>query len=326
MHNMIDIQVGFCTYLQALIGVHPVLRPHEVKGLPFYILSMYDLKITKLENRQLLLCFVITENFPTPAQLEKHAALLRNVSGLETVLVFPRLDSWNRKRLIERRIPFCVPGKQLYLPSLLIDLREHFLVERKVPIFVSYPAQFLIITHLMRRTISGLSVRDLARHCKYSAITMSRAVDELIQLGLAETQKGKNKPLLFRMDEKGLWANALPHLRSPVKSVRYWLSRDSIPPWPISGIEALSRKSDLNPDDRDCRAVLSRNLKPYEERNLVGVRAMTDTDLLIEVWAYDPESLGEGNIVDPFSLYLSLSSDSDERVQLALATMISEIL
>ena len=42
------------------------------------------------------------------------------------VYVTGALASYERKRLIEQKVPFMVPGNQLYLPDLGIDLREYF--------------------------------------------------------------------------------------------------------------------------------------------------------------------------------------------------------
>ena len=36
------------------------------------------------------------------------------------------MASYERKRLIEQKVPSIVPGNQLYLPDLGLDLREYF--------------------------------------------------------------------------------------------------------------------------------------------------------------------------------------------------------
>jgi len=42
----------------------------------------------------------------------------------DVVYVRTRMTAFNRKRLIEQKVPFIVPGNQMYLPTLAIDLRE----------------------------------------------------------------------------------------------------------------------------------------------------------------------------------------------------------
>jgi len=44
----------------------------------------------------------------------------------DLIYVRAQVTAYNRKRLIEQKVPFIVPGNQMYLPMLAIDLREHF--------------------------------------------------------------------------------------------------------------------------------------------------------------------------------------------------------
>jgi hypothetical protein len=44
----------------------------------------------------------------------------------------------------------------------------------------------------------------------------------------------------------------------------------------------------------------------------------------IEIWKYDPELLARKGVVDPLSLYLSLKNIKDERVEMALDTLLEK--
>ncbi len=45
----------------------------------------------------------------------------------ETVVyVRKRITAYNRKRRVEQKIPFVVPGNQMYLPVLGLEFREYF--------------------------------------------------------------------------------------------------------------------------------------------------------------------------------------------------------
>ena len=46
---------------------------------------------------------------------------------------------------------------------------------------------------------------------------------------------------------------------------------------------------------------------------------------MLELWNYAPAVIG-GDGIDPFSLYLTLKDDPDDRVQIALETMLKEFL
>lgn len=68
-----------------------------------------------------------------------------------TIYVTDALASYERKRLIEQKVPFIVPGNQLYLPELGIDLREYFRQRAgSAESPLSPSAQALLITALLR--------------------------------------------------------------------------------------------------------------------------------------------------------------------------------
>jgi len=45
----------------------------------------------------------------------------------------------------------------------------------------------------------------------------------------------------------------------------------------------------------------------------------------LEIWNYNPELFSKDGIVDPFSLYLRLEADGDERIESALENMMEKI-
>jgi len=61
---------------------------------------------------------------PTPRQAAKHADKIQALLGKAVVFVFPKLQAFERKRYIKQGIPFIVPQRQIYLPMVLMDLRE----------------------------------------------------------------------------------------------------------------------------------------------------------------------------------------------------------
>ena len=54
----------------------------------------------------------------------KQLAQLATLLDRPVALVEPRIPSWRRKRLIDRRVAFAALSAQLYLPPLGIDLRD----------------------------------------------------------------------------------------------------------------------------------------------------------------------------------------------------------
>ena len=315
-------------YLLKTFGLRINIKPLTGVSLPFYLPNLFSMATTEIKGSILLLCTLASEKKPSPAQFKKYAVELHDRTGLEPVFIFPGLNSWDRARLIEGRISFIVPGHQLYLPILLIDLREHFDRERGKPDRLSYPAQFLVVMEILYGRVEGKTVRELSREFTFSATTMSRAVRELLALDLVETGEGKARPLHFVLDKRGLWTAALPYLQSPVKSMWYTPSSSPLQSLPYAGMSALARLSMMNEDERQCYAVSYATAKPLIEKGIFHAHPLKDTDHLIEVWAYDPHDLSgkDSSTVDPLSLYLSLASENDERVRKAIEGLVKEIV
>lgn len=321
--KMVD---DFLAYMRRLLGLNLALSVIPPRNMPFYLSELYDYRLARIENKSLVFCFLRGTEAPTPIQLAEHEHRLRNAFGFDVVFVFPELDSRKRRRLIEERIPFAVPGTQLYLPSLLIDLREQFNRVRKNPEYLSWPAQVLLIRWLLDPSIEGKALRELAKLLGYSPISMSRAMDELLTLDLVRTNRGKSKPALFDRTKAELWNAALPYMRSPIKEMKA-IPMDHVPnDWPRAGLAALSRLSPINEDRRDCRAALRAVYDEAIERSNVDDAADESRLVDIEVWAYEPRCAYFIETVDPYSLFLSLRSDNDERVAKSLNDLMKGLL
>jgi hypothetical protein len=110
----------------------------------------------------------------------------------ELIYVREQVASHQRKRLIEQRIPFIVPGNQLYLPMLGIDLREHFRKQRQRPLKFKPATQALVLHLLLHHDDTPRTPVELAERLGYTKMTMSRALDELEAEQLCEvTREGR---------------------------------------------------------------------------------------------------------------------------------------
>ena len=94
------------------------------------------------------------------------------------------IDSARRKQLIDQRVAFVVPGNQVYLPFLGVDLLEHFRNARGTSESLSPATQAAFLYALHRRGRGAFSPKEMAAALGYSSMTMSRAFDELEGAGL----------------------------------------------------------------------------------------------------------------------------------------------
>ena len=117
-------------YLKAIGGDQPWIEPiadRVTLNLPLFLRERYRFSRTDLFGRK---CFLAIETprlaEPSPTEYAHDAALLKERLSGDVVLVLSELPAYVRNRLVRQCVPFIVPGTQMFLPMLMIDLREHF--------------------------------------------------------------------------------------------------------------------------------------------------------------------------------------------------------
>ena len=250
--------------------------------------------------------------------VRKHTELVAR-HRLDLCIFVPKaIDAPTRARLIEQRLPFIVPGNQLYLPDLGIDLREHFRRLRQHRESLSPAAQAAMLAYLLGLAPVRITPQDLAAQRGYSAMTMTRVADELDQAGLVASERvARNRWLTFPADRKAAWIQALALLESPVQS-RVWVKGAGSLQLPRAGLAALAAVTDLSEPALPCLAVGPAAWRDLKKSDEVRVVHEDEADAQLELWHYDPVPLLTSGGVDPLSLYLSLRTVDDDRVSMAL--------
>lgn len=318
-------------YLHEVTGAVVMTQPVPeavVSPLPLYLRAFYDFRDSNLFGRNLRWALQKSEKLTLDAQeYIQHVGKLRSAYAGEVVLVVPRMTAPLRRRLVQKGIPFVVPGRQMFLPHLLIDLRERFDRERNdagQPL--SAVAHVVVLRHLLGRPVTGLSLRELAASIRYSAMAMSYMRDELETHGLCRSQRqGRSAGIAFVEEGAALWNRVHPLLRSPVKA-RHWARWNSTAAWPLfAGLTALARVSLVTDDVLPTCAMKDSDYRHRLERGeILRCDGPEEAQLCIESWRYDPRLLSDGPAVDPLSLYLSLRDTGDERVAKAAKALVEE--
>jgi len=311
-------------YLHDTLGVDVITTPWQGSDrLPYFLQERYGFAQLDLLGMHSLLVIDTHPAEQSPAVVRKHLELLRTKQDAEVIYVRNQVTAYNRKRLIEHKVPFMVPGNQLYLPMLALDLREHFRrIRAELPKF-SPSTQTVVLHALLRGPEQDLIPLGMAQRLGYSAMTMTRAFDELEAANLgAVTIRGRERCLHFTGPRQEIWTRAQPFLRSPV--TKRWFVRG--PDADLGGIQggltALAQYSMLAPPAYPTYALSREDWKLQRQRHRIVELPAPDPEAQeIEVWSYPPALFAESQLVDRLSLYLSLKDDADERVQAALAEM-----
>lgn len=303
------------------------------KSLPVFLSQMYKVHRANLFDREYSLLLFQGEDRPTPAEIEKHFKLARPALGPNVAFVFLTLPTFDRKRLIQRRIPFVVPGRQTYLPMTLIDLREkakggqRLLDEPRDRL--SAPAQVLILYHLQAKNNSDeWPLSKWVDVLGYSRSTLTRVYKELSTASLCRpVASGRHVTLVFPHQRRELWKFALPHLGSPVRTRSRARVLDAGLQMYEAGMTALTGLTMIGPGREKVYAMSSAAFEAArEDRRLVQADFPEEGAVQIERWKYAPGLLSpDSSMVDRLSLYLSLQDDPDERTQAALAELLEQM-
>jgi DNA-binding MarR family transcriptional regulator len=329
-------------YINESLGIDAIEKPilnKDLGNLPMYITQAYKLYDAIVFNINIVLIEQRNEDDFSVLQTEKHLQLIRNAINKTVVLVLENLQSYNRKRLIEKGINFIVPDKQLFLPELLINLSENYAQPKsKVKNKSLMPSsQFLLLYHIIHRynnwKIEEHSFKEIAKKLDYTPMAVSYAVDDLKNHDLIEVFGEKEKFIKFNLERSELWYTAQQQniLESPVLKTVFVDELPSNLFMLKANASALPEYTSINPSKQQYYAIEKSAFYFLQKNN--GLLNANDREgkFAIEVWKYNPVTLlddfpVDNAVVDPLSLYLSLKDSTDERVEMGLEQIIEKII
>jgi len=301
-------------------------------NLPMFIRETYNLKSATLLSRSLIIMEPKDLDKFIIGALLKHFAMVQSNSENLVVLLLPSISSIQRKRLIDKKVDFIVPEKQLFLPSLLLNLKEEYsgstFHSQRSSLLPS--AQFLLIYHLRfsstSYSLAEYSLKQVAKETGYTPMAITKAAKDLERFELIEILGTKEKFISFNFEKKELWEKAenMELLRSPVLK-RIFV--DQVPAGVTllpSYFSALGEYSDISPGNQNYIAVNKTIYQKLEKSKSFVNMNSEEGPYCMEVWSYNPNGLtfSSESYVDPLSLYLSLRDSGDERIDMACEQII----
>jgi hypothetical protein len=322
-------------YIHQMLGEQLILKelPKEsLNKLPFLFKNNYGFYTTELFNRELILLELNKEEVLNAAQLRKQLLAIQKIIDKRIVVVTEDITAINRKRLIDQKISFIVPGKQMYLTELLIDIQDFNKAKEFQKEFLLLPsAQLILLYHILHRQddLSRYTFKELAEKFQYTQMGITKAIENLKRLAIVEVIGTKEKNIVFEKDIQKLWKQVEIQLVNPVMKRVYV---DEKPKGLLkSNTSALEEYSDMNPSKLEYFAIEKNKFYELEKTNQLVNLNNENGNYALEVWKYNPELIAKGittkNNVDPLSLYLSLKEElGDERTDMALEQIIKKYI
>ena len=211
-------------YLEELTGSEVKVLAHAKRNdakLPLAITSCYRLcDIEFLET-------VVTIAMPTepdnisPMQLAKHQTKMMEAFLCPVVFALESVESYKISRLTHAKVNFIVPGKLIFIPSLLITLRELKNKAKVMPEKMLPVAQLLVLYHLEKGSIEGLNTAEIAELTGLAYPTINVALRWLETNNIITLVGGKQKHVEIALSKMELWNKALPLMSSPIERILF---------------------------------------------------------------------------------------------------------
>ena len=308
-------------YLTELTGceiTYKTTSKSDLSKLPLAICNGFGFRDIDIFDNEVTLAIPNAADAFSPMQLAKYQTKMREALGRPVVFVLERVESYHLTRLTHAKVNFIVPGKIIFMPSMMMVLRDVKNVAKELPDRMPPVAQLLLLYHLEEKKLDGMNTAEIANMTGMAYPTINQALKWLALTNFVELQGGKQKLVLFKQTGRELWDKALPMMTTPVERVSYTNIKTEY--MILAGETAMGHYTMLA---EPMTPVVAISKQLAREKTAVLNKEYGETK--VEVWKYNPALLSKGECVDRLSLYLSMKDSEDERVQIECDTLLNDM-
>lgn len=289
---------------------------NKQRSLPLYIAEGYDFCGIVIGEKH---CITIKPRgeLATLSALKKQIAKIQELDNVPIVLELDAVSFYRRKSLIENNIPFVTP-KQVFLPFIGTMLTNENETKEKIDKFV-FSTQQLFLMYLYSNK-KKFYVSAATEVLPFTPMTLTRAVKQLEATGLFfVTKDGVNKVIEAKYNRAELFEKAKIFLLNPVRKWGYIDKNNITSDMVLAGESALSKSTMLNPPRLITYAIWNKN---FDKTKLTNELIDPETQVRLELWAYNPKLFSSENTADRLSVALSFEDNNDERLEEAVEELI----
>ena len=308
-------------YIEKILHQDVQITPYADMGrLPLSYRSGYDVQLMTVGGQNALLAAPVGRTSLAVLRKQQHQMVI--YTGLPCVLYMTDMNYYTRDALLGEGIPFVWEGHQIYLPFIGTLLDDHKRQALPACAQISYLTQRLLLTALYQGW-QKVTVTKAARLLSVSKMSITRCFDELEALNVSYlTVRSRARSISADADKKTMWENLQGILRNPVIT-SYALRSLPGREFPLSGLAALAHYSMLDDGAFPVYAITKKDLSDVRISNDMLAPAGEDPRCIIQELGYQI-SFGNGEVVDPLTVALSISEEekSDPRVSMAIDEML----
>ena len=286
--------------------------------LPLAITSCYSLCDVEFMETIVTIAIPTEQDNISPMQLAKHQAKMMEVFLHPVVFALEFVASYNISRLTQAKVNFIVPGKLIFIPSLLITLRELKNKAKVMPEKMPPVAQMLVLYHLEKGKLDGLNTAEIAELTGLAYPTINVALRWLNTNNIITFVGGKQKHVEIALSKIELWEKSLPFMCSPIERILF--TDTKLTGGLMAGETAMGHYTMLAEPATPIIAI-----DKVSAKKNAALMNKEYGDIKVEVWKYSPALLSEDGYADRLSLYLCMKDSQDERIQIECDTLIEEM-
>lgn len=296
-------------------------------SLPIYLINQRQLYNISIMGESFILVMLPATNRFNVSTLKKQILNYQRTLDNPVVYGFNSVTSFQRKSLIENRVPFVAENGQIFLPFLGTVFGQCSSTQLKADVDHFSPSAQLLLFLLMYKP-DGYKINKgkVAGTLNISLMSITRAVRELVALNfISETQQGTEKVIQRVLPVEDAYELAKPYLINPVyKTIFVQGNEVNNNSYIRAGEYNLAERSMLG-YPRYMEYSISKELYSSLDHTEIDP-TLTESPLVkVQVWKYDPSILSDNNEVDPLSLICSFKEEGDERIQGCLEEVEKEI-
>jgi len=309
-------------YIEKTLGERVVRQPwQEIKNLPYYLSDEYDMQQAAIGSQECLI-LLPKGNLPVVSALKKHIGRIKQSWDAPVVLELKTISNQRRQTLVEHKIPFVVPEKQLFLPFMGAHLQERREDKEELVVEQLQPSAQVLLLYFIYNKNAPLYLSQMPEMLGVTAMTISRSAKQLAATGFLETHKeGVQVVLTSELLPKELFKKIEPLLINPVRKKVFMDKTEVKADFFIAGISALTKKSMLNPSEVSVYGTTTLPKSKSVGPSLIDSEKQCE----VELWRYNPTVLSGENCTDALSLALSLREEKDERIQITTNEMLEKV-
>ena len=310
--------------LKNTFGINCHLEKTKLIGLPFYMTNGRKFYRAVMGEASFLLVELSEGDRFGSVALKKQLIQYEDKVETDVAFCFGDLTRIQRDALISKEIPFVSLPDQIYLPFLGVMLSNRFRKKKNVALDKMMPATQCLFLYLLYHNEKDFFIKkQAAEDLGLTKTSITRASEQLKQMSLIrEEYAGKEIRMIPEFRGLEFYEAAKEYLINPVqKTIHTDITQKGLF---IAGETMLSRHSMLAAPGEDTYAVFKGSdivncLKEIDTRWQENIKTSK-----VELWKYDPGLFAKDGEVDPVSLAMSLSDNTDERVEGELQSFLEE--